>query len=149
MILIAIAGVWIYLASGLPVPPVARVSNIAPGHYPMAVAAFLALLAVILFAQTLFSPGSEEHDPAVLPAGDSKAARPLLLGFTLVLVYVILMPWIGFTAGSVLFVFCFVLWMGRYSVLVAGALAIGIPAVLWSIFAYLLAVPLPQGSWGL
>ena len=147
--LIAIAGGWIYLASRLPFPSFAQVSNIAPAHYPMAVAALLALLAAILFGQTIFSPDSEERNPEVLLAGDFRAARHLLLGFTLFLAYVIFLPWIGFTVGSALFVFCFILCMGRYGMLVAGALAILIPALLWSIFAYLLAVPLPQGSWGL
>jgi putative tricarboxylic transport membrane protein len=115
----------------------------------MAVAALLGLLGAILFAQTMFSPDSQEPNSAVLPAGDSKAAWHLLPGFALFLAYVTLMPWIGFTVGSVLFVFCFALWMGRYGILASGALAIGIPALLWSIFSYLLAVHLPPGSWGL
>ena len=147
--LMAIAVGWIYLASRLPFPLFAQISNIAPGHYPMAVAALLGLLGTILFAQTIFSPDNQGHHPLVPPAGKSKAAQHFLPGFALFLAYVMVLPWIGFTVSSFLFVFCFVRWKGRYGILAAGALAIGIPALLWSIFTYLLAVPLPQGSWGL
>ena len=107
------------------------------------------LQSLLLLAQTFFSPDGQEGDPELLRAGNSGAAHQTLLGFAFFLAYVTFIPWIGFTVSSVLFVFGFVLRLGRYGIVAAGALAVGISALLWSLFAYLLAVPLPQGSWWL
>ena len=148
IVLIAVAGGWIYLASRLPFPLFAQVSNVAPGDYPMAVAASLALLAIILFARTIFFPAREVDPPQELPAEDSPAAGRLLLGSAFFLAYVILIPWVGFAAGSVFFVFGFLFSMAGQSLVITSALAMGIPALLWSIFVYLLTVPLPRGPWG-
>jgi hypothetical protein len=38
--------------------------------------------------------------------------------------------------------------IGQFNYLLSGALAVAIPALLWTIFAYLLTVPLPKGPLG-
>ena len=147
-VLMAVAGGWIYLASRLPFPLFAQVSNVSPGDYPMAVAALLALLAIILLARTILSRAHKVDPPEELPAQDSPAAGRLLLGAAFFLAYVIFIPWVGFAVGSVFFVFGFLFSMAGHSLWVTGVLAVGIPALLWSIFVYLLTVPLPRGPWG-
>jgi hypothetical protein len=59
-----------------------------------------------------------------------------------------LVPLIGFVMASIVFVFCFIRLIGRFNYWLSGVLALGIPALLWTVFAYLLTVPLPKGPFG-
>lgn len=149
VVLLALSALWIQLAVDLPFPAFARVAKMGPGHYPIAVAGLLAILAVLLLWQTF---RSEKHaDPAEddeEQSSVSKGFRHLIIGFGFFLAYVILVPLIGFVMASIVFVFCFIRLIGKFNYLLSGALALGIPALLWTVFAYLLTVPLPKGPFG-
>jgi membrane protease YdiL (CAAX protease family) len=149
IVLLALSALWIQLAVDLPFPAFARVAKMGPGHYPIAVAGLLALLAVLLFCQTLRSEkptdaAKDDQEQSRNPRG----SRLLIIGFGFFLTYVILVPLIGFVLASIVFVFCFIRLIGQFNYLLSGALALGIPALLWTIFAYLLTVPLPKGPLG-
>jgi hypothetical protein len=58
------------------------------------------------------------------------------------------MPFIGFSIAASVFVFSFVLLIGRYKLYLVFVIAGLIASLLWFIFAFLLAVPLPKGPWG-
>ncbi len=149
IVLLALSALWIQLAVHLPFPAFARVSKMGPGHFPIAVAGFLAILAVLLLWQTFRSEkhtGSAEDDEE--QSRDPRGFRHLLIGFGFFLAYVILVPLIGFVLASIVFVFCFIRLIGQFNYLLSGALALGIPALLWTVFDYLLTVPLPKGPFG-
>jgi hypothetical protein len=55
ILLLALSVLWIKLAVNLPFPAFARAAKMGPGHYPIAVAVLLGILAVILFWQTFRS----------------------------------------------------------------------------------------------
>jgi len=149
IVLLALAVLWIKLAVNLPFPAFARAAKMGPGHYPIAVAFLLGILAVILFWQTFHS--ETPSDPAKdneQPDHDTHGLRHLTIGFGFFLAYVILVQFIGFVLASVLFVFCFVRLIGKFNYWLSGLLALGIPVLLWTVFDYLLTVPLPKGPLG-
>ena len=149
IVLLALSGLWIKLAVDLPFPAFARVAKMSPGHYPIAVAGLLAILAVLLLWQTF---RSEKHSDSAKDDEeqdrDAHGFRHLTIGFGFFLIYIILVPLIGFVLASIVFVFCFIRLIGQFNNLLSGALALGIPALLWTVFAYLLTVPLPKGPFG-
>ncbi len=149
IVLLALSVLWIKLAVNLPFPAFARAAKMGPGHYPIAVAFLLGILAVILFWQTFHSEtpsdpakDDEEQDH------DTHGLRHLTIGFGFFLAYVILVQFIGFVLASILFVFCFVRLIGKFNYWLSGLLALGIPVLLWTVFGYLLTVPLPKGPLG-
>ncbi len=149
IVLLALSVLWIKLAVNLPFPAFARAAKMGPGHYPIAVAFLLGILAVILFWQTFHSEtpsdpakDDEEQDH------DTHGLRHLTIGFGFFLAYVILVQFIGFVLASILFVFCFVRLIGKFNYWLSGLLALGIPVLLWTVFDYLLTVPLPKGPLG-
>jgi len=149
ILIVALSVLWIQLAVDLPFPAFARVSKMGPGHYPIAVAGFMAILAVLLFWQTF---RSEKHSDSTEDdeeqSRDRRGSRHLIIGFGFFLVYVILVPLIGFVLASIVFVFCFIRLIGQFNYWLSGVLALGIPALLWTVFDYLLTVPLPKGPFG-
>jgi putative tricarboxylic transport membrane protein len=149
IVLLALSALWIKLSVNLPFPAFARAAKMGPGHFPIAVAALLAILAVILFWQTFRSEtptdpakDDEEQDR------DTHGLRHLIIGFGFFLAYVILVQFIGFVLASIVFVFCFVRLIGKFNYWLSGLLALAIPVLLWTVFDYLLTVPLPKGPFG-
>ena len=149
IVLLALSALWIQLAVDLPFPAFARVAKMGPGHFPIAVAGLLVILAVLLLWQTFRSqkPTDAAEDDEE-QSHDPKRFRHLIIGFGFFLAYVILVPFIGFVLASIVFVFCFIRLIGQFNYLLSGALALGIPALLWTVFAYLLTIPLPKGPFG-
>ena len=149
IVLLALSALWIKLAVNLPFPAFARAAKMGPGHYPIAVAVLLGILAVILFWQTFRSetPTGRAKDDEKQDR-DTHGWRHLMIGFAFFLAYVILVQFIGFVLASIVFVFCFVRLIGKFNYWLSGLLALGIPALLWTVFDYLLTVPLPKGPLG-
>ena len=149
IVLLALSAFWIQLAVDLPFPAFARVAKMGPGHYPIAVAGLMAILAVLLLWQT-FRPKkhADSAEDEEEQSRDSRGFRQLIIGFGFFLAYVILVPLIGFVMASIVFVFCFIRLIGKFNYWLSGALALGIPVLLWTVFAYLLTVPLPKGPFG-
>ena len=149
IVLLALSALWIQLAVNLPFPAFARVAKMGPGHYPIAVAGLMAILAILLLWQTFRSEKRVESAEDVEDQSrDSRGFRHLIIGFGFFLAYVILVPFIGFVMASIVFVFCFIRLIGKFNYLLSGTLALVIPALLWAVFAYLLTVPLPKGPFG-
>jgi len=149
IVLLALSALWIQQAVNLPFPAFAKAAKMGPGHYPIAVAVLLGILAVILFWQTFRSEthtGPAEEDAE--QSRDPRGFRHLVIGFGFFLAYVILVQFIGFVLASIVFVFCFVRLIGKFSYWLSGLLALGIPVLLWTVFDYLLTVPLPKGPLG-
>jgi putative tricarboxylic transport membrane protein len=149
LVLLVIAGGWIYLANQIPFPAFARVSKLSPGHYPMGVGVLLLALAIILLVQTFKHQDYVEKNGAQEEIErNPKAVQHLLTGFVLFFAYVLSVPILGFALATPLFAFLFIWSIGRYSLLLTIPIAVGIPVILWIIFAWWLSVPVPKGPWG-
>lgn len=150
IILVSLSSAWIYLAIQLPFPSFARVAKMGPGHYPAGVAAVMGFLSILFFLQTFRhkDPSESETQNDADDTAESKDNRSLLVGTALFVGYVILVPFVGFLVSSIVFVFCFIRLIGRYSAILTAILAALIPILMWVLFARLLTVPLPKGPWG-
>jgi putative tricarboxylic transport membrane protein len=150
LVLMALSLLWIQMSLNLPFPAFARVARMGPGHYPMAVAGLQFILALLLLGQTFRSAAGADAktDSSRKKSRNPQAVRHVLIGSGLFLAYVITVPFLGFGLATAAFIFSFIRIIGRFGYLLCGALAAGIPLLLWTIFAYLLTVPLPKGPWG-
>jgi putative tricarboxylic transport membrane protein len=61
-------------------------------------------------------------------------------------IYVTLVPYIGIYVASALLIAFFMLWFGRYSVIVSAAVAIFVPVLTFLMFEIWFLVPLPKGA---
>jgi hypothetical protein len=59
--------------------------------------------------------------------------------------YVVVIPYIGIYAASVLLIAFFMKWLGRYHWAFVGAIAIGVPVLTFAIFEKWFLLPLPKG----
>ena len=151
ILLVVLSGLWIYWARKLPYPKFAQVSNMGPGDFPIIIAVMLAIFAIWQFVDTfrdsVVETDTDSDDEAEI-LKNPRAGRDILTGFGLFTLMLVITPFGGFSLAAVIFVFLFLLLIGRYKFYVAALIALLIPALLWFIFAYLLTVPLPKGPWG-
>ncbi len=122
-----------------------------PGDFPIIIAVMLAVFAVWLFVDTFRQPTAEKEpdsDQETESTKNPQAMRDIITGFGIFTAMLLFMPLIGFSLAASLFVFIFLLVIGRYKYYLAIPLALLIPSFLWLIFGYLLTIPLPKGPWG-
>lgn len=151
ILLVVLSGLWIYWARKLPYPKFAQVSNMGPGDFPTIIAVMLAVFAIWQFVDTFRHPVEEteaDSDDEAEGQKNPQAGRDIITGFGLFTIMLVITPFIGFSMAALIFVYLFLLLIGRYKFYVAAPIALLIPALLWFIFAYLLTVPLPKGPWG-
>jgi len=142
LIVLVVSGFYLMQALQLPLGTVAKPGA---GFYPVAVAVFACVVAVVAGARAFLSPqavGPEAPSEVIDPARRRRVAGAVgaLAAFCLTL------PWIGYPIAAFGFV-SVVLWGlgGRWqAALLTGALG---SAVSYYLFAVLLGVPLPQGPW--
>jgi len=135
-------------ALGLPKLPIVPVG---PGFYPTIVLVFMALTSTLLLLQDIRA----QRAPATAGA-DAMPAAPRAYGlvaaaFTVVAVYIALLPLIGFRLATVLFVAAFQVILERPRTLqgwlLMAAIAVGTSAVTYTVFNNYLLVLLPRGAW--
>ena len=71
--------------------------------------------------------------------------RPVLAMAIPTAVYVVLLSFLGIYVASALYIATFMIWQGKYRVLPALLVAIGLPVVLFVLFELWFLVPLPKG----
>jgi hypothetical protein len=115
------------------------------GFYPVAVAAFACVVALVAGARAFRSP---QAVPPEAPSGVTDPARRRRVAGAVgaLAAFCLILPWIGYPMAAFGFV-SVVLWGlgGRWqAALLTGALA---SAGSYYLFAVLLGVPLPRGVW--
>jgi putative tricarboxylic transport membrane protein len=154
VVMLAVSGVWAYLAFKLPFPAFARASKVGPGRFPAAVSILMGVLALILLVKTFIpKPDRVRPDEGKSPRENDESSektnkRHLAIGFCLFTAYVLLTPLMGFIPSSILFILGMVRIVGAMSWLKCGMTAVIITTFLWVIFVYWLQVPLPTGPMG-
>jgi hypothetical protein len=59
--------------------------------------------------------------------------------------FVVLTGFLGLYVAAAIFIGFFMMWLGRYSVVKAGAVAVAVPLVLFWLFETMFLIPLPKG----
>ncbi|MGB9364833.1 MAG: tripartite tricarboxylate transporter TctB family protein [Xanthobacteraceae bacterium] len=60
-------------------------------------------------------------------------------------IYVVAVPWTGIYAASLILIWVFMMWLGRYSVAMSAAVSIGTVVAIYLMFEKWFLVPLPKG----
>jgi hypothetical protein len=71
--------------------------------------------------------------------------KPVLSVALPTLVYVVLVAFIGIYVASALYIATFMLWQGKYRLLPALSISVGVPVALFLLFEIWFLVPLPKG----
>jgi hypothetical protein len=121
----------------------------APGYFPFWIAVILGLSSLITLVTTIAKPGDGGTFVAVRPFGRVLAVLvpsfvyvALIGGFSAGPVTV---PAIGIYVSSAIFIFAFMLAIGREGILKSLGVSIGVPLALFFMFERWFLVPLPKG----
>jgi len=142
LVILMAAGFYLTQALKLPLGTVAKPGA---GFYPVAVAVFACVVALVASARAFLSPQAVRAE-APSGATDPARRRRVAVAVGALAVFCLTLPWIGYSIAAFGFV-SVVLWGlgGRWqAALLTGALG---SAVSYYLFAVLLGVPLPQGPW--
>ncbi len=139
--LLAFTGWYAVLTAGLPERAVMP-NTPGPSFFPWAITAVLGALSVTLLVQGVLG----------LKRGDGVSARPRDAGMPVLAlasfaIYLLVLPYLGFVAASVIF-FATAMWLyGSRNPLVIAAGAIAGPLLLFLLFRYGFNIILPRGLW--
>lgn len=155
LVCLAISIWFLFLTRGLP-PPI--MVPIGPAFYPRIVLSFMAICSALLVAMDLIAFRRRRiASPAKQPAKVQKPATarpnyPLVVAtFVEFLVYILLLPGLGFRITTTVFVFALQItleWPSSWKRwLVVILVAIGTTVVCFIAFEYYLLILLPRGDW--
>jgi putative tricarboxylic transport membrane protein len=138
LVLLVVAGIYLMLAARLPFGTAARPGA---GFYPVFVAVFAVVVALAATASAFRGARSAEAvelDPA--------ARRRVVISVAALVVFCLVLPWVGYPAAAFAFVAVVLRYLGARwtTALLTGVLS---SAGSYGIFAVLLDVPLPRGPW--
>ncbi len=137
--------------------------QLSPATWPRVIVIALAVLSLIYLLQSMAGtptgvdspeavPGSESSKEQVQPAGAAGFLgywRNVIWCFSLFLVYLLAMPFLGMLIGGVSFVFLLLNALGGWrprQLLVHAAIALAAVGGMWVLFTFGLRVPLPTGE---
>ena len=138
LVLLVVAAIYLTLAVRLPFGTAARPGA---GFYPVIVALFAVAVALAATAGAFRGGRGTE---AVELAPDAR--RRVAISVAALIVFCLVLPWIGYPAAAFGFVAVVLRYLGArwMTALLAGVLS---SAGSYGIFAVLLDVPLPRGPW--
>jgi putative tricarboxylic transport membrane protein len=111
------------------------------GYFPFYIGWILALSGAFTAIQTLFH--WKARAAQVFVRWDE--LKPVLTVLIPTIVYVGLIGLIGIYVASAIYIVMFMLWQGKFGILPALAVAVGVPVALFLLFEIWFLVPLPKG----
>ena len=124
---------------------VAREGQLGPGFWPRLV--LIGLGGACLLKAVGEWRGARRAEPEA-SAPEAVHAGRLAAGVTLIVLYVLVTPWVGFALTTVVFIAAFMLLAGARSPVSIGANAVLGTVVLLYAFVKLVYLPLPKGEGG-
>ena len=116
--------------------------RIGPGVWPKAIVVFMALLCLYEIVKRLARRGEARAAAEEIP----RAHRMLWWGIGLIVAYVLLVPWVGFFAGTLLFLWSFQVAGGFRRHALAGFIALIGTMFLVLVFMRIAYISLPLGE---
>jgi len=150
--LVIIAFFIFMLINSLKLHEIRRFGEVGSGFWPILILSTATLLSIILLVLTLIKYLNEKKKASV-EASISKEAlvdlksrrRKFALSVILLLIYVIIMPWIGFVLSTLIYVLAFILALEerrKYVLIISPVL---VTALIVIIFAKFIVIPFPRG----
>lgn len=109
-----------------------------PDYYPRMIAVLIAFFALVQLGRSRYEDAARSHE-IELPI-----AKRVIATLALIVVYVLLMPWLGFVTSTALFLVVAMRYSGVRSHLQMLAVAVGLTLILYYTFVVLLRIPLPE-----
>jgi putative tricarboxylic transport membrane protein len=150
--LVIIAFFIFMLINSLKLHEIRRFGEVGSGFWPILILSTATLLSIILLVSTLIKYLNEKKKASV-EASISKEAlvdlksrrRKFASSVILLLIYVIIMPWIGFVLSTLIYVLAFILALEerrKYVLIISPVL---VTALIVIIFAKFIVIPFPRG----
>lgn len=111
-------------------------SETGPAFFPRLLSGLLCILGIILLAQSLRDRHSKPEEPLL----------GVIIIMGLMLVYLFLFTWFGFTLSTPVVVFAFLLYVRVKKWIPLIALPAGVTLFIYLLFVKFLGVPLPSGE---
>ncbi|MGN1376989.1 MAG: tripartite tricarboxylate transporter TctB family protein [Dorea sp.] len=138
-IFLVLAGVVGFLMKDYPWSGITQ--GFGPAFYPTVLLVILLVLLLILFIQTLTNKGMEEEEKKLPELKQLK--RPALLLLCMIL-YAILMPYLGFVITGILYLFV-TMRILRADMKKSIICSVAMVVIVYLLFRYAFKVPLPMG----
>ncbi len=110
------------------------------GYFPF----YIGLL-VVIASVTVFVRALRNSQLAARSFVGRDQLRMILMLLVPSIVYVALIQMIGIYVASILFIAFFMLWLGKYSIVRAAAVSVGVMVAFFLVFEIWFKVPLPKG----
>lgn len=132
---------WLALAVAVYVASMGFSSGTAEtdaGFYPRVVAVLIAVFALVQLAKNVSVSDTRHHEISLVNA------RRVVTISLMVAAYALLLPWLGFVTGSVLFLAVGMIYSGARSPKKVTVASVGLPLLLYYVFSVFLRIPLPE-----
>lgn len=116
-----------------------------PGFFPLWSSIFLMVLSLLyIYRSMVGKEGNKEGTETFFPKG--KGLRNLIFTIVCVILFLVLIPYIGFTLTSVIFLF--LLLHKGYRTLASLCISISVSLFVFWLFDFVLGAELPVNEWG-
>ena len=113
------------------------------GYFPFYISLIILLSSTVTLYQAAIVNKKKKTESFV----DSEPLKQVLAVLLPAIVFVLGVQLIGIYVASVFYIAIFMVWLGKYPLWKAIAVAIGVSAALYLMFEFWFQVPLPHGSW--
>ncbi len=111
-----------------------------PAFFPRIIAMLIAAFALAQLGKTIYVSNVRSYEIT------REVAFRVLAALGLVIAYVLALPWVGFIAGTIIFLVVAMWYSGVESLLQATIIAVGVTLGLYYTFIVFLHIPLPEGG---
>lgn len=112
-----------------------------PGMWPICIAACMLVTSIALLISTLRKPKAEDSKIEMWSTGTKRVYLTMIL----LTIYVAVLGFLGFIISTIVMLFGFMQWFGRRKPWITMLIAVGVTLVTYSIFKFILNVPVDFG----
>jgi hypothetical protein len=112
------------------------------GYFPFYISLIILLSSTVTLYQA-FANKNKETESFV----DREPLKQVMAVLLPAIVFVLGVQLIGIYVASALYIAIFMVWLGKYAIWKAVAVAVGVTVALYLMFEFWFQVPLPHGSW--
>lgn len=113
------------------------------GYFPF----YISLIIILSSAVTLYQTAIVDRKNKAESFVNKESLKQVMAVLLPAIVFVLGIQLIGIYVSSVVYIAIFMVWLGKYSVWKALAVALGVAVALYFMFEYWFQIPLPHGSW--
>ena len=113
------------------------------GYFPFYISLIILLSSTVTLYQAAIVNNKKKTESFV----DSEPLKQVMAVLLPAIVFVLGVQLIGIYVSSAIYIALFMVWLGKYPIWKAVAVAVGVSAALYLMFEYWFQVPLPHGAW--